>query len=55
MLSQQPAQARLHEIADAARSGAVALMRVEADGEACHRYVVLRELERYAELSCAAS
>ena len=39
MLSQRPAQTRLQEIADAARSGAVAVMCVEADGEACHRYV----------------
>jgi uncharacterized protein (DUF488 family) len=54
MLSLQPAQTRLQEIADAARSGAVAVMCVEADGEACHRYVVLRELKRSPELSGAA-
>ena len=53
MLSQQPAQSRLEEIAGAA-DGADAVMCVEADEEACHRYVVLRELERPPELTGAA-
>jgi len=54
MLSQQPAQSRLEEIAGAARNGRIAVMCVEADEEACHRYVVLRELERLLELTGAA-
>lgn len=53
MLSQQAAQSRLQEIADAARSGAVAVMCVEADEQACHRYVVLQELGCRLELSGA--
>lgn len=37
---------RLEEIAAAARDGVVAVMCFEADEQACHRYVVLRELHR---------
>lgn len=51
MLSQQAAQSRLEEIASSARDTLVAVMCVEADEEACHRYVILRELERRLELA----
>lgn len=43
--SEEPA-ARLAEIAQASLDSRVAVMCVEADETACHRYVVLRELER---------
>jgi uncharacterized protein (DUF488 family) len=54
MLSQEPATSKLREIADRAQDGSIAVMCVEADEKACHRYVVLRELERLRELTGAA-
>jgi uncharacterized protein (DUF488 family) len=53
MMARDVAQARLGEIADAAREGRIAVMCFEADVEACHRYVVLRELRRRTDL-CGA-
>jgi uncharacterized protein (DUF488 family) len=50
MMTSDGAQARLGEITDAVREGTVALMCFEADAEACHRYVILRELRRRMDL-----
>lgn len=44
MIDSGPASARLEELAGAAREGIVALMCVEADDRACHRYVILQKL-----------
>lgn len=54
MIDGDAAGLRLDEIADAAMEGGVAVMCFEADERACHRYVVLREIERRLELSDAA-
>lgn len=50
MICARPAQTRIEEIADAACDGVVAVMCVEADDRACHRYVVLREVHHRLEL-----
>jgi len=54
MIANETAGMRLDEIADAAITGAVAVMCFEADERACHRYVVLNELHRRLAL-CRAS
>jgi uncharacterized protein (DUF488 family) len=51
MIAGESAQARLGEIASAARTGGVAVMCFESDQEACHRYVVLQELQRRLDLA----
>jgi uncharacterized protein (DUF488 family) len=48
MLDGAIADAKIQELADAALGGVVAVMCVEADERACHRYVVLNELRRRA-------
>ncbi len=53
MIAGESAQARLDAIAAAARDGVVALMCFEASQEACHRYVVLQELQHRLELASA--
>lgn len=55
MIASESAQSRLDEILKASRDGAVALMCFEANEQACHRYVVLRELQRRLELSGATA
>lgn len=54
MIGGEAARTRLEEIAAAARDGVVAVMCVEADERACHRYVVLQELYRRLDLCEAA-
>lgn len=49
MLTREEASAALRQIADAAACGVVAVMCVEADDRACHRYVILSELHRLAQ------
>jgi len=46
MIGGEAPEARLDEIAAAARDGLVAVMCFEADERACHRYVVIQELHR---------
>lgn len=46
MIGDAAANTRLEEIAAAAKDTVVAVMCVEADERACHRYVILRELRR---------
>lgn len=46
MIGGETAEMRLHEIADAAMEGVVAVMCFEADERACHRYVVVNEVHR---------
>lgn len=53
MVTGDPAATRLDEIAAAAQESVVAVMCVEADERACHRYVVLREVHRRLAL-CGA-
>jgi uncharacterized protein (DUF488 family) len=48
MLACEEASAALRQIADAAACGVVAVMCVEADDRACHRYVILSEVRRLA-------
>lgn len=50
MIGGEAANTRLEEIAVAARDNVVAVMCVEADERACHRYVVLQELRRRLNL-----
>jgi uncharacterized protein (DUF488 family) len=50
MIGGEAASTRLEEIAAAARDGVVAVMCVEADEHACHRYVILQELHRRVDL-----
>lgn len=54
MIGGEGANTRLEEIAAAARDGVVAVMCVEADERACHRYVILQELRRRLDLCEAA-
>jgi uncharacterized protein (DUF488 family) len=54
MIGGEAASMRLEEIAAAARGGVVAVMCVEADERACHRYVILQELHRRLDLCEAA-
>lgn len=46
MIESETAAARLEQFAAAARAGSVAVMCVEADDHACHRYVILQEIQR---------
>lgn len=46
MIGGEAPEARLDEMAAAAREGLVAVMCFEADERACHRYVVIQELRR---------
>ena len=46
MLACEAASTALRQIAEAAASGVVAVMCVEADDRSCHRYVILREVHR---------
>ena len=55
MIGSEVAGTRLEEIAAAAREGVVAVMCVEADECACHRYVILQKLHRRLELCAAVS
>ena len=50
MIGGEAASKRLEEIADAARDDVVAVMCVEADERACHRYVIIQELCRRLDL-----
>jgi uncharacterized protein (DUF488 family) len=50
MIDGEAASARLEEIAVAAKCGVVAVMCVEANESACHRYVILQELHRRLNL-----
>ena len=50
MIGGEAASTRLEEIAAAAGDGVVAVMCVEADERACHRYVILKELRRRMDL-----
>ena len=54
MIGGEAANMRMEEIAAAARDGVVAVMCVEADERACHRYVILQELHRRLKLCEAA-
>jgi uncharacterized protein (DUF488 family) len=54
MLGGEAANARIEEIGDATARGLVALMCVEADERACHRYVILSELRRRLQATAAA-
>ena len=54
MIGGEAANARLEEIATAARDSVVAVMCVEADERTCHRYVILQELRRRLDLCEAA-
>jgi uncharacterized protein (DUF488 family) len=54
MLGGEAANARIEEIGDAAAHRLVALMCVEADERACHRYVILSELRRRSQATAAA-
>jgi uncharacterized protein (DUF488 family) len=53
MIGGEVASARLEQIAAAARDGVVAVMCVEADERACHRYVIIQELCRRLHLCVA--
>jgi uncharacterized protein (DUF488 family) len=53
MIGGEAASTRLEQIVTAARDGVVAVMCVEADERACHRYVIIQELHRRLEL-CGA-
>jgi uncharacterized protein (DUF488 family) len=55
MLSSGEARAALRQIAEAAACGVVAVMCVEADDRACHRYVILSEVRRLARPCQAAT
>jgi uncharacterized protein (DUF488 family) len=55
MLDSEAARAALHQIADATAGGVVAVMCVEADDRACHRYVILGEVRRLAQQCRAAT
>jgi uncharacterized protein (DUF488 family) len=48
MLAREEASGALRQVADAAAGGVVAVMCVEADDRACHRYVILSEVRRLA-------
>ena len=50
MIGGKAASARLEQIAAAARDGVVAVMCVEADERACHRYVIIQELYKRLDL-----
>jgi uncharacterized protein (DUF488 family) len=50
MIGGEAASSRLEQIATAARDGVVAVMCVEADERACHRYVIIQELYRRLDL-----
>jgi uncharacterized protein (DUF488 family) len=49
MLDCETANTALLRIVEAAASGVVAVMCVEADDRACHRYVILREVYRLSQ------
>ena len=55
MIGSDAAATRLEEIAAAASDGVVAVMCVEADERACHRYVILQELHHRLDLCAAVS
>ena len=48
MITSETGDATLRQIADAATSDVVAVMCVEADDRACHRYVILNEVRSMA-------
>jgi uncharacterized protein (DUF488 family) len=50
MLESEAANALIQEIADAATKGVVAVMCVETDDRACHRYVILDKMRSFQRI-----